>query len=223
MTIIGLTDLHGHVEVIERLGPALAEADVVVLAGDLTNFGRRGDAADVVNAVRPHARRVLAVPGNCDFHAVSQYLDAEGLSLDRKGVVIDDVAFLGVGGSLPCPGTTPNEITEDEFEWALRAAVPTVRGGLPVVLVVHEPPRNTAVDRVTSGEHVGSHSVRAFIEQRRPLVCIAGHIHEGAGEDTLAGCRIINPGPAHRGHYARIVITRHKGGATVDACEILTG
>ncbi len=219
MILIGIADLHGNVSALAFLGPKIAAADLVLLVGDLTNFGREDDAAAVIEAVEQYNPNLLAVPGNCDYPAVGHFLSDRGVSLDRCGVVRDGVGFIGVGASLPTPsGSTPNEMPDEQLDAALRHAAAQVRGG-PTVLVSHEPPFNTLADRVSSGAHVGSHSVRAFIEQRRPLVCFCGHIHEGVGVDDVHGCKVVNPGPAHQGRYARVVLAKGPSGTIVESCE----
>lgn len=67
MRLVCCGDIHMAFRAIERLGPELAEADVAVLTGDLTNFGDPPDAARAVAAVRAHCPTVLAVTGNLDL------------------------------------------------------------------------------------------------------------------------------------------------------------
>ena len=207
MNIVALTDIHGNISTIERLAAPLAEADVVLLTGDLTHFGGADDVARVLAAVREHNRSVLAVAGNCDQPAVAEWLQLEGISLHGRHEVIEGVAFLGLGGSLPAPGRTPNEFTDDELAACLDAAAEGLSDELPCVLVSHQPPLDTALDMVRGGRHVGSASVRRFIERRRPLVCFTGHIHEAAGTDSLGSTQMVNPGPARGGRYAYAEVT----------------
>ncbi|MFQ5962015.1 MAG: metallophosphoesterase [Candidatus Methylomirabilales bacterium] len=202
MLIVALADIHDD---LERLGTAagdLAAADIVLLVGDLTNFGRQAAATRVVRAVRQYNNRVLAIPGNCDYPEVDAYLTHEGINLHRKSTMIDGVAFLGVGGSLPCPGKTPNEYSDREFETFLAEAASNLSSGAPVILVSHQPPRDTVTDLARIGRHVGSQSVRVFIETVQPLICFTGHIHEGRGVDSIGRTTVINPGPLWTGSYA---------------------
>ena len=53
--------------------------------------------------------------------------------------------------------------------------------GLPMdktVLVAHAPPWGTVCDFNREHKHVGSRGVRAFIEDRQPVLTLHGHIHE---------------------------------------------
>ncbi len=219
MTIIGLSDFHGDLSALPKLAEELQAADLVLLLGDLTNFGRGPEAAKVLDAVSEHNQNILAVPGNCDHRGVEQALLARGISLDARGVVRNGLAFAGLGASLPTPTrSTPNEVPEEVLAASLDAAADAVPGGLPLVLVTHQPPRGTVADRVSSGAHVGSESVRAFIEARQPRICFCGHIHESPGVGQLAGCTVINAGPAGHGRFSRVVMEPGKDGRVLE-CE----
>lgn len=207
MKIVALTDIHGNISAIERLAVPLADADIVLLAGDLTQFGGERDAARVLAAVRECNRRVYAVAGNCDRRDVAEWLETEGISLHGRHEVLDGVAFLGLGGSLPAPGGTPNEFTDAELARLLDAAAEGLDLALPWLLVSHQPPAQTDLDMVRGGRHVGSTAVRRFIERHRPLACFTGHIHEAAGTDAIGPTRMVNPGPARGGRYAYAEVT----------------
>ena len=202
MRIIALSDLHGEVRPLRDVAAELVGADVVLLAGDITNFGGAHAAREVVREVREYNDRLLAVPGNCDTAEAACCLNDEGITLDGRHVVIDGVAFVGVGGSLPCPGRTPNEITEADFAARLAQAAAGIEADAPMILLTHQPPFDTAADLAGGGRHVGSDAMRAFIVERRPLVCFTGHIHEARGQDKLGDTVVLNPGPLRRGGHA---------------------
>ncbi len=202
MKIVAIADTHGSRRAVQDCGDALSEADLVLLAGDLTNFGHRRDAADILQTVRQYNGRILGVSGNCDSPDVAEFLAQEGVSLHGRHEVREGVAFLGVGGSLPAPTHTPNEFSDEQLGSFLEQAADGLDVDLPWVLLAHQPPVETTADTVHGGEHVGSAAVRAFIEEHRPLACFTGHIHEGRGMDTIGPARIINPGPLKQGRYA---------------------
>lgn len=202
MIIVALTDVHGDAKCIEQFAEPMDKADLVLLTGDLTQFGGTRDAQKTVDAVRRHNESVRAVSGNCDKTEVEEWLLGEGIGLHARHEVIDGIAFVGLGGSLPCPGHTPNEHREVELKRRLAEAVEGLAEDVPLILVSHQPPLDTKVDVASRGGHVGSQSVRDCIEARTPLICFSGHIHEATGLDTLGNTRLINPGPARRGHYA---------------------
>ncbi len=207
MILVALSDIHGDIGRLEEAARDLSAADCVLLAGDLTNFGREDEASRIVDAVREYTDRILAVPGNCDYPEVGAYLTREGVNLDRRCVVLDGIAFIGIGGSLPCPGKTPNEHTEEELRGFLEEATSDQSPDTPTVLVAHQSPFNTVADRVRNGDHVGSRSVRTFIAEFQPLVCFTGHIHEGRGVDTIGETKVVNPGPLREGGYGFASVT----------------
>lgn len=208
MIIVAMTDIHGRTHRMETLCEELSQADWVVLLGDLTHFGGEAPAATVIEAVAAINPHVLAIAGNCDYPAVRKYLTVRDVSLEGRCRVIEGVGFVGLGGSLPCPASTPYELSEAEIASGLESAARDLPHDVPMVLAVHEPPRDTLVDRARRGGHVGSRSVRDFILQRHPVLCLCGHIHEAFGADRLESTLVINPGPLRDGRFVRILLTK---------------
>jgi Icc-related predicted phosphoesterase len=202
MILLSLPDIHGDIANIGELTDELASADLALLVGDITHFGGEPEARRIVDAIRQVNPQVLAVAGNCDYPEVEDYLCREGLSLHRRAVLVEGIEFLGVGSSLPCPGRTPNEISDADFERYLEEAGAGVLPGAPMILVAHQPPSGTINDLASMGDHVGSKAVRSFVEAHQPLLCLTGHIHEGIGIDTLGNTKVVNPGPWRHNRYA---------------------
>lgn len=207
MRIIALTDIHGRLRYAPAVVEELRNADLVLLPGDLTQFGKRDAALEIVETIRNANPRVLAVMGNCDYPEVTEFLDEQGLCIHARHKMVDGIAFAGLGGSLPCPIQTLNEWSEDQIETWLDQAVTDLPDQTPLVLVSHQPPSDTVVDKAGNGMHVGSKAVRAFIERRKPLICFSGHIHEAVGQDQIGETRLINPGPFFEGAYAVAEVT----------------
>jgi Icc-related predicted phosphoesterase len=208
MLIIGLSDIHGRVEAIEGVSEVLSRADLVLITGDLTHFGDRRDAKKIIECIRHYCKRLYAVPGNCDLPEVGLYLSREGISLDCRKAVIDGYTFIGIGGSLPCPGKTPNEYTEDEFALKLDILKQDAHSAEPFIFVTHQPPFGTCCDLVSSGSHVGSRVIRNFIIETKPILCLSGHIHEAQGVGTLGVSKVANPGPLLHGGYIYAEVER---------------
>ena len=116
---------------------------------------------------------------------------------------VGDVALLGLGGSPHGPFRTVFEYSEEEATDLLEEATKSYHGGRLIVLS-HCPPKDTRIDKVASGEHVGSTSVRIFVEKQKPVLVISGHVHEAQGIDRLGSTTLVNVGPAQRGNYATI-------------------
>jgi Icc-related predicted phosphoesterase len=210
MVIAAITDIHGKIEAVDKASKVMTNSDIVVIAGDITHFGRRKDAEEVIRRVRDYNSHVYAVPGNCDYFEVGAFLSSEGISLDCRCMVVDNLALIGIGGSLPCPGKTPNESTEEEFAIKLDELKKEIPSKKMCILVSHEPPFGTLCDLTGSGAHVGSRSLRNFIMDVDPLVCFSGHIHEARGVGEIGMTKVANPGPLFHGGYAMVDINNDK-------------
>ena len=202
MRIVALVDIHGKLGHLESIADELGKADLVLLPGDITMFGHREAAEEIVGAVGRYCDRILAVMGNCDYPEVEAYLEEEGMCLHRRHIVVDGITFVGLGGSLPCPIPTLNEWSEETVAEHLAAAANGLPENAEVVLVSHQPASNTKVDLAGNDQHVGSTAVRAFIEKYQPVVCFSGHIHEATGIDSIGATQLIKPGPFMDGGYA---------------------
>lgn len=209
INIIGITDLHGQIEAVDTIADQLRGADILLIAGDITHFGGEENAAEVISRLKNYSKRLFAVPGNCDYPGVDLLLTEQGINLHQRVESIGDVRILGLGGSTPAPVDTPFVYSEEDYEAMLRGMASEIKGAKSI-LVSHQPPIQTKTDRVMKVKHVGSKSVRSFIEQYQPLVCLTGHIHESRGVDTIGRSTIVNPGPFKDGRYCIISIERER-------------
>ena len=206
MKLLLISDLHGNVELIDKLKTKICNTHVVVFAGDITNFGDQEAADDIINKVLSLNKNVICVTGNCDFPAVEKNLLSRNLSVHTCSQVNSGFVYCGFGGSLLCPGKTPNVFSEAEITKGLQSAISGLQDPDKTIFVVHHPPYNTLCDKLTSGEHAGSHSVRKAIEDFQPRLCLTGHIHEASGVDRIGVTKIVNPGSGREGNYAEINI-----------------
>lgn len=214
MRIVSYGDIHMSLRNIERLAPELRAADLVILSGDLTNFGGVREATQVLDATQRHARAVLALSGNLDHLEVIDLLRTRGISLHGECRRIGDLGIFGCGGSSLTPFHTPTELSEEEIGALLERGYGDVADAPHVLMVCHTPPAHTATDRIASGQHVGSPTVRAFIEEHQPDVCISGHIHESANVDRIGRTTVANAGAFRDGGY--IVVTADADGLTAE-------
>lgn len=203
MKLICISDLHGRFGEIKRIEDSIKTADLVVLAGDITNFGHKEKAKAIVNEILELNKDLLAVPGNCDLHDVVGLLEELEISIHGDGRPIEGIGFFGVGGSNSTPFNTPQEYSEGELERFLNEGYEKIKEQEMKVMISHPPPYNTKLDKTRAGLHVGSKKVREFIEKIRPNLVLCGHIHEAKGRDKIANSIILNPGPLHTG-FVRI-------------------
>jgi Icc-related predicted phosphoesterase len=217
MLIIAFGDVHMRPERAKGI-PEIRRADCVVLNGDLTIRGGCAQALSVVAAISELNRNVYAQIGNMDEGEVDAMFSDMGINLNGRGVLVDEVGLFGLGGSPPTPFFTPSEFSEQELGATLRKAYEEVKEARIKILFSHPPPVDTAVDRIRSGQHVGSSSVRRFLEETDCSACVCGHIHEAVGTDRVGSALVLNPGMLPEGGYARIEWDGEKLTATLGQC-----
>lgn len=204
---IGFGDIHEQTENIGLI-PELADAAAVLVSGDLTNRGGKKAAQRILQDIQRINTRIYAQIGNMDYPEVEEFLSVEGMNIHARGLDLGNgVGLMGVGYSTPTPFGTPGEVSDDQIRLWLAQAHEPVRNLPLLLLVAHNPPFDTATDKVGGRTSVGSHAVRDFIEAVQPEVCLTGHIHEARAEDRIGMTQVINPGPLSEGGYALIRLT----------------
>lgn len=206
MKILALSDIHGANKVASEIIKREADADVVVISGDLTTHGTRAEAIEAIGGFRVVVPRILAIAGNMDSPDIDAGYAAEGMGLDGTGVVFGDAGFFGVSGGPKSFLHTPFERTEDELLAVAEQGWTQVLTARRKIFVPHAPPHGTKLDEARMGIHVGSTAIRTFVEQRQPDLLICGHIHESLGEDTLGKTRMVNCGSVREGRYVVVEI-----------------
>ncbi|USS40083.1 metallophosphoesterase [Thermococcus aggregans] len=201
MRIIAVTDIHGKANKVRELLEHLKgqEFDLILIAGDITHFGGRESAYNILKEFLDFGKSFYAVMGNCDGRDVLELLEELNIGLHGKRVEFNGVGITGIGGSNITPFSTIWEFSEEEI-WEILTR--NYKDG--DIILSHVPPKDTNVDKTFVGTHAGSKSLRKFIEEKQPPLVICGHIHEGTGIDKIGETMIVNPGPLSRGHYAVI-------------------
>ncbi len=195
MNLCCVSDLHGRCGYIPRLKGI--EYDLLVICGDITNFGHCKKALEILDLFPdPY----VAVHGNCDYEDVVEALNQKGCNLHKKIVTIKDETFAGFGGGNPFLGKTPCEYAEEEIYDTL-SCIPK-----DCILITHTPPRNTKTDKAFKIKHVGSTAIRQIIEEKTPQVALCGHIHESRNFDYIGKTLVVNPGKFSEGFYALVSV-----------------
>jgi Icc-related predicted phosphoesterase len=192
MKLLAFSDLHRDLAQAERLVAASEGANVVVGAGDFAS--QHAGLEEAIAALRPIERPTVLIPGNNEtddaLRAACEGWDAATV-LHGEGAEIDGIPFWGLGAGVPI---TPWDWSFDLDEDAAAAMLSDCPTG--AVLVVHSPPRGH-VDRMASGQEMGSTAIRDAIEAREPRLAVCGHIHDSWGERSRIGpTEIANLGPA---------------------------
>jgi len=205
LKVLATADFHGSLEASRRaaLKAKSIEADVVVVCGDITQFGSIKDAEKVLSPLTALKLPLLFVPGNCDPPSLLEAKIEGANCIHRKCEAYGSLSFLGAG-SVPADKVHPSpfEISEEEILGALNEGLKKCAPRQSLVVVAHSPPINTKLDVAYMGGHVGSSSLRIFIEQKQPSVVLCGHIHEARGIEFIGDTLVANIGPARHGYCA---------------------
>lgn len=187
--LLFFSDLHGDLATLARLLDI--DADYYIACGDLCTWARGFDATGAV--LQRRGSRVHVLPGNHESEADIEHMCRKFGLQPFHGRVIEANGWkiAGLGYSNPTPFDTPGEYSEEEIAERLSAFA----GLSPLILACHCPPRGTPLDQIPSGRHLGSESIRRFIDKQQPKWFFCGHIHEAEGvEAQLGATRAVNVG-----------------------------
>ncbi len=205
MKLTVISDIHGALEKLVAATPLLSDSDITVISGDITRHGDLDELRYVITALKEVTRQLFAIPGNMDGKSSVRVLSALDVNLHGVGVELGHVRFIGAGGATATPFGTPFEVPESDIVKQLsRLHRPEFPGRL--VVLCHNPPYGTVVDRIFLGRHVGGKGIREWVEQVQPALFLSGHIHEAAGVDKIGETVLLNPGPFRRGGIGIVTI-----------------
>ncbi len=181
--------------------------DLIILTGDITNFGPCELAVEILNQISSFDIPVLVIPGNCDPIDLYGKIDnSNAVNIHGRSVTIKNIGICGFGGSNPTPFNTPLEFDEVEIYEEARKLMESITDHEVTLFVTHAPPLDTKTDVLPSGNHVGSESIRKVIEEFQPSLNLCGHIHESVAMDEIGETKVINPGMLSEGHVCIIDI-----------------
>jgi Icc-related predicted phosphoesterase len=180
-------------------------ADVLVIAGDLTDLGKVREAELLAEDLRACAIPVVAVLGNHDYESgcveeVSSILRQAGMALlDGQSTEIEGVGFVGVKGFIggfgrrmlgsfgePAIKAMVAESVNESIR--LENAMRRVRTERTVVLLHYAPiPETVAGEPREIFPFLGSSRLAETIDRFRVSAVVHGHAHRGAYEGRTPG------------------------------------
>lgn len=189
--------LRDCVAAVGRLDP---QPDVVVLTGDLVDFGRPEEYEHLRSLLAPLRQRVVAVPGNHDDRdamraafAADGYLPASGF----LQFAIDDLPLRLVGLDTVVPGRGGGRLCAERLAWL--DATLAARPEAPTLILMHHPPFVTGIGHM---DDVGLEGREGFAEvvRRHPQVelVLCGHLHRPIHARVGGRAALTCPSPAHQ-------------------------
>ncbi len=212
MKFLVISDLHGNLDVLDKMADVFKEADAVLFAGDFARFGESSTGLPALEKLCSMHDSIYAVIGNCDEPAFLDELDKRDISVEKTLTSLDGLSIAGSGGGSKFTGTTPFERTDEELLSDFGMVTGQGEGEWDnLIAIMHNPPKDTACDMVSGGVHVGSPLLRKFIDDYKPLAVITGHIHESVGTDKIGNTVVVNPGALLEGNYAWLTVGKSGG------------
>lgn len=209
MKWIALGDIHQSLSFVSLI-PEINKLDGIIITGDITNNSPQGTVEKIWTTIYDQNPNILAQIGNMDRADITEFLKSKNSNLHLETrELAKGIKIMGVGYSVPTPFGTPSEVSEEQLGQWLEETYAKIGDYDQLILAVHDSPYNTKLDILSTGQHVGSRSVRTFIEKVQPDIVVSGHIHESSGEDFIGSSHIFNPGMASGGGY--VLITLHDG------------
>ena len=216
MKIAAIGDLHVTEDSVAPYGVMFQqisnEADVLVLAGDLTNFGKTREAEILAEDIGRCTIPVLGVLGNHDYECgqpeeVSRILHDAGMTiLDDQAMEIDGIGFAGVKGFIGgfgrgelAPFGEPEikafvDIANNEarkLENALRSLRPE-----KAFVVLHSSPILDTLEGepIEIFQYLGSQRLADALDRFDNIAAVVhGHAHHGSYEGrTMRGTPVYN-------------------------------
>jgi Icc-related predicted phosphoesterase len=230
MKFLVLSDIHGDLSNLDKLDSRFKEADAVLFGGDFAKFEHEETGKPVLEKLLTKHENIFSVLGNCDNPEFLSEIENADVSVEAALAFHEGIAICGSGGGTKFTGTTPFERDEDEIlsdynvvENSSAECADENGHWSNLILIMHNPPKDTACDALPNGIHVGSEKLRSYIEKRTPFLVVTGHIHEGAGIEKLSNTTVINPGSLAEGKYGWIEAEKNsEGNWSVKKAELLS-
>lgn len=218
-TVLHCSDLHGNLAWFAWLAKVAPDYDAVVISGDLVDeFATRSELSSQVSRVsaflRSLTRPLFVVTGNHDAS-----FDLPAIAGANPHVHVDGYDGEHFGWRFVCTGWRQTPLY-----------LPPSRKTLPVILVSHQPPDESAVAQDSRGDWGGFdvRTLTTLLPQGSVVLC--GHVHSPRSWHARVGlATAFNPGiapsTAKVPRHVVLDLTRHRatlGGSAHDAPRVVT-
>jgi uncharacterized protein len=215
MRIAATADLHFTPQSYDKIREPFArvrdEADILVIAGDLTNYGKPEEMHSLLNALVRLRIPIVAVLGNHDYESgqeqeLIRLMTTEGIKvLDGSSYERDGIGFAGTKGFLGGFGrgvlTAFGEKEVKAFVQAsidetmkLERALSMLRSEKTVIVTHYAPIIDTVKGEPSEiWPYLGSSRLAEVIDRHGAVLALHGHAHHGHPDGkTTAGVAVHN-------------------------------
>jgi Icc-related predicted phosphoesterase len=201
MKIAATADLHFSPQAYDKVREPMArvreEADVLVIAGDLTNYGKPEEMHSLLNALVRLRVPIIAVLGNHDYESgqeqeLIKMMTSEGIKvLDGSSYEREGVGFAGTKGFLGGFGrgilTAFGEKEVKAFVQAsvdeamkLERSLAMLRTSKTVIVTHYAPVCDTVLGEPAEiWPYLGSSRLAEVIDRHQAVLALHGHAHHG--------------------------------------------
>lgn len=209
MRIAATADLHYSPQSYDRIREPLShvrdEADLLVIAGDLTNYGKPEEMTSLLNALVRLRIPIVAVLGNHDYESCQEQelikmMSSEGIKvLDGSSYERDGVGFAGTKGFLGGFGRgVLTAFGEKEIKTFVQASLDetmkleralSMLRAPKIVIVTHYAP----IAETVHGEpqeiwpYLGNSRLAEVIDRHGAALALHGHAHHGHPDGKTTG------------------------------------
>lgn len=215
MRIAATADIHFSPQSYDRIREPFShvreEADVLVIAGDLTNYGKPDEMHSLLNALVRLRIPIIAVLGNHDYESgqeqeLMKMMTTEGIKvLDGSSYERDGVGFAGTKGFIGGFGRgVLTAFGEREIKAFVQASIDetmkleralSMLRTEKTVIVTHYAPVSETVrgEPVEIWPYLGSSRLAEVIDRHGAALAVHGHAHHGQLDGkTTAGVPVHN-------------------------------
>src|SRR5690242_7108416 len=215
MRIAAIADLHFSPQSYDRIREQMTrlrdEADLLILAGDLTNLGKPEEMESLLASFMRLRVPIVAVLGNHDYEAgkheeLAKMMIAEGVKLlDGSGYERDGIGFAGTKGFIGGFGRgVLTAFGEPQIKGIVQAAIDEslkleralsqLRTAKRVVIMHYAPIAATVIGEAPEiFPYLGTSRMAEVVDRHGADLIVHGHAHHGAAEGkTVGGVPVYN-------------------------------
>jgi Icc protein len=200
----GVVDTLGALRrMVAHLNASVPRPDVVVISGDLVDFGRADEYAVLAPVLGELAMPFYLVPGNHDDRAqlLAAFAGQPCLPVDRAAATLDwveeawPIRLIGLDSTRP--GVHGGGLTDPQLQWLDQRLAE--RPHAPTLLVLHHPPFTSGIGHMDREPFVNATAFERVVS-RHPQVerLLCGHLHRPIQKRFGASMINVCPGTSHQ-------------------------